>query len=214
MFRRHNKFLAAATAYVEQGIAVRPAPALVRASSDQDAFGRWTCSCGDLLCEAPGEHVTGGDWITDRAMAEEVWKTETPPNLLICSGPALALWRLPRVAGAYGLRLYEQQRPGPWAPYLQLPAGDWILATLPTDHDDDLAAGVEYLPPGVPVLVPPSRRRTDGFRSRILEPGGQLLWRQAPAFPRTPLPAAADVLTLVRQAEQEYYELTGAQPAS
>lgn len=54
---------------------------------------------------APGEHpFTGMDWITDHAAAEQVWNTATPPNLLICSGPAVALWR-PRLAGAHGLRL-------------------------------------------------------------------------------------------------------------
>lgn len=139
MFRKSNALLTAATAYVDQGIAVRPAPALVRAPAGQDAFGKWICACRDLTCPAPGEHPEPGvEWITDPHAVRVAWDAEIPPNLLISSGPALALWHLPRVVGAFGLRLFEQHRPGPWPPYMKMSDGDWVIATQPAEEDVEL----------------------------------------------------------------------------
>ena len=49
-----------------------------------------------------------GDWITDVDAARVVWDVAEPPNLAVTSCPTVAIWRLPRIAGAYGKRLYEQ----------------------------------------------------------------------------------------------------------
>jgi hypothetical protein len=197
MFRTRNTLLEAAVAYAAAGIAVRPAPALVRAPARLDAFGRWICSCGDQLCQGPGEHpVAGVDWMTDVDQVEETWRSATPPNLLVSSGPRVSFWRLPRISGAYGMRLFEQLRPGPWPPQLKLPDGDWLVATTPPAGDLELPTGVVHLERGVAVLAPPSRRSA-----------GRARWLQAPAFPRTPLPSAESVVELVGRAEQERFEL-------
>jgi hypothetical protein len=197
MFGQRNRLLDAALAYAGRGIAVRPAPAPVRAPARLDAFGRWICSCGDQLCPAPGEHPVGGTgWTTDVDHVSATWQVGQPPNLLVSSGEQVSFWRLPRVTGAYGMRLFEQLRPGPWPPQLKLPGGDWLVATQPAAAGFDLPTGVVGLEPGVPVLVPPSRR-----------PDGRTRWLQAPAFPRTPLPTAESLLELVARAELERFEL-------
>ncbi|MDX6241997.1 MAG: hypothetical protein QOG10_6868 [Kribbellaceae bacterium] len=196
MFRARNRLLAAAIACAEYGIAVRPAPALLRAPARLDAFGRWICGCGDLLCAEPGEHPAGPAWSTDVNEVAATWGLAAAPNLLISSGNQVALWRLPRVTGAYGMRLFEQERPGPWPPLMKLPDGDWIVATAPAVDKLELATGVVYTEPGVAVLAPPSRR-----------PTGRTRWLQSPAFPQTPLPSAESVLALVARAEQERFEL-------
>ncbi|WP_343972762.1 hypothetical protein [Kribbella koreensis] len=116
----------------------------------------------------------------------------------------MSFWQAPRISGAEGLRLFEQQRPGPWTPQLKLPSGDWVLATLPPTGDISLPAGVVYLEPGEPVLVPPSRRASS---AALLGARTRLRWQDASRFPMAPLPSAEDVLRLVGQAEQERLEL-------
>lgn len=173
MIRRKNALLQTALACVERGIQVHAA----------------TLS-GD---------PAGGDWITAIEPAIAVWGIDEPPNLAITSCPAVAVWRLPRIAGAYGKRLYEMQRPGVWPPTMKLPDGDWITCTLQPDNDlGPLATGVEYVSPGTAVLIPPS---TDSS-------GRQLHW-DGSKFPIHPLPSADAVLSQVLLAEQEYLELHG-----
>jgi hypothetical protein len=135
--------------------------------------------------------------LRDVEAVNAVWQVAEPPNLAVSSSGTLAIWKLPRIAGAYGNRLYEQQRPDVWPPTMQLPDGDWITCTQPPDDTlGPLATGVEYLPPGVPVVIPPSR--TDR----------RLHWDGA-KFPQHPLPTATAVLSLVLQAEKEHEELFG-----
>jgi hypothetical protein len=198
MFKGHSRSLASALAYAEQGIAVRPAYGVLRAASALDAFGRWRCSCGDLTCQLPGAHASGSDWLTDTADVARAWSMPESPNLMATSGAAVWFWTLPRVIGAYGMRLFEQQRPGPWPPLLKLHSGDWVVATAPPVARVALATGVSAFELGVPVLMPPSRL-----------PSGRTRWLQSPRFPRTPVPSAESVLDLVQQAEQERFELLG-----
>lgn len=206
MFQPRNTLLEVALAYAADGIAVRPAHALVRSPAKHDAFGRWICSCGDLLCEAPGTHViTEADWTTNASEVTSAWRSAAPPNLLATSGSRVSFWQVPRVSGAEGLRLFELQRPGPWTPQLKLPNGDWVLATLPPAADISLPMGVVHLEPGIPVLVPPSRRSSDG--TSLLRSRTRMRWQDASRFPKAPLPSAEDVLRLVGQAEQQRLEL-------
>lgn len=205
MFRPRNTLLEAALAYATTGIAVRSAYTLVRAPARYDAFGRWICSCGDLLCDAPGEHLAAeSGWTTDIHQVAATW-SETPPNLLITSGERVSFWRVPRVSGAEGLRLFEQLRPGPWPAHLKLPSGEWLVATLPPAGDIELPTGVVHLESGVPVLAPPSRRPPT--KDGLLGLSTRTRWLQASGFPRTPLPTAEDVLRLVGRAELERIEL-------
>lgn len=172
MIRRKNVLLDTALACVERGIPVQAA-----------TIG------GD-----PADNA----WLTGVEAVRAVWDFDEPPNLAISSCPAVAVWRLPRLAGAYGKRRYEQQRPSVWPPTMQLPDGDWITCTLQADSDlGPLATGVEYIEPGTPVLIPPSTT-TDG----------RLRWDGA-KFPLHPLPSADAVLSEVLVAEQEYVELHG-----
>ncbi|GAA3598565.1 hypothetical protein GCM10022235_82950 [Kribbella ginsengisoli] len=198
MFKARHRLLATAFAYAEQGIAVRQAYSVIRTASALDAFGRWRCACGDLTCQRPGTHASGDDWLTDIADVARVWSTPQSPNLLATSGAAVWFWKLPRVIGAYGMRLFEQQRPGPWPPLLKLPSGDWVVATARPVAGVTLATGVSAFQPGTPVLMPPSRL-----------PSGRTRWLQSPAFPQTPLPSAESVHELVQQAERERFELLG-----
>jgi hypothetical protein len=139
-----------------------------------------------------------GDWITDVDAVRAVWDVAEPPNLAVTSCPTVAIWRLPRIAGAYGKRLYEQDRPGIWPPTIKLPDGDWITCTLQPEADlGMLATGVEYAEPGTPVVIPPSTT-TDG----------RLRW-DGSNFPLHPLPSADAVLSKVLRAEEEYVELHG-----
>jgi hypothetical protein len=173
MIRRKNILLETALACVERGIPVQAAP------------------LSTVLAE--------GRWITTSDAAISVWNMNEPPNLAVTSCATVALWRLPRVAGAYGNRLYEQQRPGVWPPTMKLPDGDWITCTLqPTGDLGPLAVGVEYIEPGTPVVIPPSRDAS----------GRRLRW-DGSKFPIHPLPAADAVLSQVLIAEQEYMELHG-----
>jgi hypothetical protein len=206
VFGTHNRLSEAACAYAAAGIAVRPAATLVRAPARHDAIGRWICSCGDLPCAAPGEHATAGvDWTTAADEVAAIWQVRIPPNLLTTSGSRVSFWRVPRVSGAEGMRLFEQLRPGPWPPQLKLPGGDWVVATLPPTGDVTLPSGVVHLAPGVPVLVPPSRRAaTNGGLFRW---STSMRWQDASKFPRAPLPTAEDVLQLIGRAEQEQFEL-------
>jgi hypothetical protein len=170
MIRNKNVLLETALACVERGIPVQAA----------------TIS---------GEPTS--DWITDVEAVRAGWDDE-PPNLAITSCPAVAVWRLPRIAGAYGKRLYEQQRPGVWPPTMKLPDGDWITCTLQPEGDlGPLANGVEYVTPGTPVVIPPSTTAD-----------GRLRW-DGSKFPLHPLPGADAVLSKVLLAEQEYVELHG-----
>ena len=145
--------------------------------------------------------ITGtpdGDWITDEDTARVVWDVAEPPNLAVMSCPTVAIWRLPRIAGAYGKRLYEQDRPGIWPPTMKLPNGDWITCTLQPETDlGPLATGVEYVEPGTPVVIPPSTTVD-----------GRLKW-DGSKFPLHPLPSADAVLSKVLRAEEEYVELYG-----
>lgn len=198
MFKGRNRTLAAALPYVERGIAVRPAFGVHRTATEFDAIGRWRCACGDLACQLPGAHPSGTEWLTNLADVAHSWDSVEAPNLMATSGEAVWFWKLPRVSGAYGMRLFEQQRPGPWPPLLKLSSGDWIVATAAPVTRGHLATGVSAFEPGVPVLMPPSRL-----------PSGRTRWLQSPAFPRTPLPSAESVLELVHQAELERLELLG-----
>ncbi|TDO51501.1 hypothetical protein EV643_103240 [Kribbella sp. VKM Ac-2527] len=171
MIRRKNALLETALACVERGIPVQAA----------------TISCDPA-----------GDWISDVEAVHAVWDVDEPPNLAITSCPAVAVWRLPRIVGAYGKRRYEQQRPGVWPPTMKLPDGDWITCTLQPDGDlGPLATGVEYIASGTPVVIPPSTTAD-----------GRLLW-DGSKFPLHPLPSADAVLSEVLVAEQEYVELHG-----
>jgi hypothetical protein len=171
MIRRKNALLETALACVERGIPVRPA----------------------TIAGAPD-----GDWILAADEARDVWGVDEAPNLAVCSSPAVAIWRLPRIAGAYGKRLYEQERPGVWPPTMKLPDGDWITCTLQPEGDiGPLATGVEYIEPGIPVVIPPSTTID-----------GRLRW-DGSKFPVHPLPSADAVLSKVLRAEQEYVELHG-----
>lgn len=173
MFRRRNLLYDTALACIERGIPVRP---------------------GTL-----GGTPAGMGWITEAVDVKATWSVDDPPNLLACSSDAVAIWRLPRIAGAYGKRLYEQQRPSVWPPTMKLPDGDWITCTLPPDGElGPLAAGVEYLPPGTPALIPPSHDAN----------GRRLRW-DGSDFPVHPLPAADAVMSMVFLAEQEHRELHG-----
>ncbi|MFB6726837.1 hypothetical protein ACFCV3_42100 [Kribbella sp. NPDC056345] len=173
MFRRKNVLLDTALACVERGILVLPATA-----------------AGTPL---------GATWVGDDAEARALWDVAAPPNLMISSGPAVAVWHLPRVAGAYGKRLYEQERPGVWPPTMKLADGRWLTCTLqPESPLGEQAAGVEYVEPGSPVMIPPS----------TTEDGRRLTWDGA-NFPVHPLPTAEAVLSKVLIAEQEHMELYG-----
>ncbi|WP_329005404.1 hypothetical protein OHA18_18715 [Kribbella sp. NBC_00709] len=139
-----------------------------------------------------------GSWITDVDTARAVWDVAEPPNLAITSCPTVAIWRLPRIAGAYGKRLYEQDRPGIWPPTMKLPNGDWITCTLQPETDlGPLATGLEYIEPGTPVVIPPSTTVD-----------GRLKW-DGSKFPLHPLPSAGAVLSKVLRAEEEYVGLHG-----
>ena len=139
-----------------------------------------------------------GNWVTDVDAARVVWDVAEPPNLAVTSCPTVAIWRLPRIAGAYGKRLYEQDRPGIWPPTMKLPDGDWITCTLqPETGLGPLATGVEYVAPGTPVVIPPSTTTH-----------GRLRW-DGSDFPLHPLPTADAVLSKVLRAEEEYVELHG-----
>lgn len=206
MFGPRNTLLETALAYAAAEIAVRPAPALVRAPARHDAFGRWICSCGDLLCEARGEHPDPAvEWTTDVDQVAKIWLSKTPPNLLVTSGPRVSFWRVPRVSGAEGMRLFEQLRPGPWPPFLKLRSGDWVVATLPRTDVVSPPTGVVHLEPGEPVLVPPSRTSVPNAGSVLWST--RMRWQDASRFPRAPLPSAEGVLRLVGRAEQERIEL-------
>ena len=111
-------------------------------------------ACVDRGIPVQAETIAGtpdGGWITDVDAARVVWDVAEPPNLAVTSCPAVAIWRLPRIAGAYGKRLYEQDRPGIWPPTMKLPNGDWITCTLQPETDlGPLATGVQYVEPGTP----------------------------------------------------------------
>lgn len=128
----------------------------------------------------------GGDWLTDRAGIRAAWDVPDPPDLYICSGDTLALWRVEQVAGAYWMRLYERRRPDVWPPVMQLPDGDWIVGTAPAAAGIEVPPGASYLPPGTGVLAPPSPREK-----------GRARWLWSPRFPAVPLPAAEAVLSLI-----------------
>jgi hypothetical protein len=141
-----------------------------------------------LACEKYGVAVRAGDatdWLTDPAGIRTAWDVPAPPDLYICSGDVLALWRIERVVGAYTQRLYELRRPDVWPPVMQLPDGDWIFGTAPAGPDVEVPPGVSYLPPGTGVLAPPSPRGT-----------GRARWLWSPRFPAVPLPDADAVLAL------------------
>ncbi|WP_350279127.1 hypothetical protein [Kribbella sp. HUAS MG21] len=171
MIRRKNALLDTALSCVERGIPVQAA----------------------TISGTPD-----GDWIADADLARAAWGVDEPPNLAITSCPTVAIWHLPRIAGAYGKRLYEQERPGIWPPTMQLPNGDWITCTLQPDTDlGPLATGVVYIEPGTPVVIPPSTTLD-----------GRLRW-DGSKFPLHPLPCAEAVLSKVLRAEEEYVELHG-----
>lgn len=189
--RNRNRLLATALACAHRGIPVRPAPAM-RRLPDRFLRPSWICTCSDPQCAAPGEHPTEIGWTTRPKRVRTIWDIAEPPNLLITSSDAVAIWRLPQFAGGYGRLLYEKQNPSVWPPTMKRPDGDWITCTLPTDPDTlQLADGVQYVPPGHPVLIPPSRLPT-GRRAR---------W-DGNHFPKHPLPAADAVLSTVLVADQ------------
>jgi hypothetical protein len=171
MIRRKNHLLETALACVERGIPVQPATP-------------------EGNPERPG-------WLTDANSVGAVWRVAEPPNLTVTSSATLAIWKLPKFAGAYGKRLYEQQRPSIWPPSMQLSDGQWITCTLPPDNEvGPLATGVEYIAPGTPVMISPSRDLS----------GRQLHW-DGSKFPEHPLPSAHAVLSQVLRAEIEYPEV-------
>ncbi|TDO57356.1 hypothetical protein EV651_11180 [Kribbella sp. VKM Ac-2571] len=171
MIRRKNALLDTALACVERGIPVQAA----------------------TIAGTPD-----GEWITDVDAARVVWDVAEPPNLAVTSCPTTAIWRLPRIAGAYGRQLYEQDRPGIWPPTMRLSDGDWITCTLQPETDlGQLAMGVEYVEPGTLVVIPPSTTVD-----------GRLRW-DGSNFPLHPLPSADAVLSKVLRAEEEYVELHG-----
>jgi hypothetical protein len=171
MIRRKNALLDTALACAERGIPVQAATV---------------------------SGIPVGEWTIDLDAVRVVWDVDEPPNLAITSCPVVAVWRLPRIAGAYGKRLYEQQRPSVWPPTMQCQDGSWITCTLQPDGDlGSLATGVQYVAPGTPVVIPPSTTSD-----------GRLHWDGA-KFPLHPLPSADAVLSEVLRAEQEYVELNG-----
>lgn len=142
-----------------------------------------------LACAEYGVTVRAGadgGWLTDPAAIRAEWDVPEPPDLFICSGDTLALWRVDRVVGAYGLRLFEQRRPDVWPPVMQLPDGDWIIGTSPPGPEIEVPPGASYLPAGHGVLAPPSPREK-----------GRARWLWSPRFPAVPLPEADAVLSLI-----------------
>lgn len=140
---------------------------------------------------------SGGRWLSDPAEIRTAWGVADPPELFICSGARLALWRVEREVGAYGLRLFEQRRPDVWPPVMQLPDGDWIIGTSSPGPEVEVPRGAMYLPPGVGVLAPPSPRER-----------GRARWLWSPRFPVVPLPDAEAVLSMVALAGAQREELT------
>lgn len=198
MSRNRNHLLSTALACVRRGIPVRPAPPMRR---EPGRFLRptWVCDCGNPDCDAPGSHPIEIGWITRPRRVHSIWDTTEPPNLLVTSSETVAIWRLPQYAGGYGRLLYEKQNPSVWPPTMRRPDGDWITCTLPADLDTlPLAEGVVYMPPGVPILIPPSRLR-NGRRAR---------W-DGNHFPRHPLPSAEAVLATVVLADQHQRSPSG-----
>ncbi len=133
------------------------------------------------------------------SQASTLYDVPTPPNLLIASGPEVAIWRVPLAPGSYAMRRLEQQRLTIWPPVMRLPDHGWIFCTAPTKQRVGLA-DVELVSDDAPVLAPPSRGPN----------GGRLRWLWSPRFPAVPLPEAEPVLAALAIGSMDELRVAGA----
>ena len=199
MARKENKLLTATRAYIERGIAVTPASPMVPDPAGTSWRTTWMCSCGDRYCETPGAHPLATEPLTHVPQASTLYDVPTPPNLLIASGPEVAIWRVPLAPGSYAMRRLEQQRLMIWPPVMRLPDQGWIFCTAPTKQRVGLA-DVELVSDDAPVLAPPSRGPN----------GRRLRWLWSPRFPAVPLPEAEPVLAALAIGSMDELRVAGA----
>jgi hypothetical protein len=188
-----------ARAYVERGIAVMPASPLVADPAGTSWRTTWMCSCGDRYCETPGTHPLETEPLTQLSQVSAAYDVLTPPNLLIASGPKVAIWRVPLAPGSYAMRRLEQQRLTIWPPVMRLPDQGWIFCTAQTTLPTRLA-DFELVSEDAPVLAPPSRGPS----------GGKLRWLWSPRFPAVPLPDAEPVLAALACGSMDELRVAGA----
>ncbi|GAA3144537.1 hypothetical protein JOF29_005720 [Kribbella aluminosa] len=199
MVRRTNGLLMAARAFVERGIAIMPASPVVPDPAGTSWRTTWMCSCGDRYCETPGAHRLTTEPLTQLSQVSAAYDVASPPNLLIASGPQVAIWRVPLAAGSYAMRRLEQQRLTIWPPVMRLPDHGWIFCTAPTKRPTGLA-DAELVREDASVLAPPSRGPN----------GGRLRWLWSPRFPAVPLPEAEPVLAALAVGSMDVLRVAGA----
>jgi hypothetical protein len=190
--KRSERLRVAARAYVEHGIAVMPGSPMVPDPEATSWRTSWRCSCGDRWCEAPGTHPLAPEPIDALAEVDALWRVSLPPNLLIASGPAVAVWRVPLALGSYGMRRLEHQRLSVWPPVMRIPGGGWVFCTAPVAPGFTAAPGVELVAPVAPVLAPPSRGA-----------GGVCRWLWSRTFPSAPLTDAELVMSALTAARAD-----------
>lgn len=199
MVRRTNRLLMAARAYVERGIAVTPASPIVPDPAGTSWRTTWMCGCGDRYCETPGSHPLRPEPLTQLSQVSAAYDVANVPNLLIASGPQVAIWRVPLAPGSYAMRRLELQRLAIWPPVMRLPNSGWIFCTAPTKQPIGLA-DIELISEDAPVLAPPSRGPN----------GGRLRWLWSPRFPAVPLPEAEPVLAALAVGSMDELRVAGA----
>lgn len=199
MVRRTNRLLVAARAYVDCGIAVMPASPMVPDPAGTSWRTAWMCSCGNRYCETPGAHRLATEPLTQLSQVSAAYDVASPPNLLIASGPQVAIWRVPLAVGSYAMRRLEQQRLTIWPPVMRLPDQGWIFCTAPTKQPIGLA-DVELVRENASVLAPPSRGPN----------GARLRWLWSPRFPAVPLPEAEPVLAALAVGSMDVLRVAGA----
>lgn len=198
MVRRTDRLLVTARAYVERGIAVMPASPMVPDATGTSWRTTWMCSCGDRYCETPGAHRLTTEPLTQLSQVSAAYDVASPSNLLIASGPQVAIWRVPLAVGSYAMRRLEQQRLTIWPPIMRLPDQGWIFCTAPTKQPAGLA-DVELVCEDAPVLAPPSRGPN----------GGRLRWLWSRRFPAVPLPEAEPVLAALAVGSMDELRVAG-----
>jgi len=192
VFKRSSRLLAAAKAYVDHGIAVMPGSPMVPDAETTSWRTSWRCSCRDRWCGTPGMHPLAPAPIDTPSEVEALWGVPVPPNVLIASGPVVAVWRVSRTLGAYGMRRLEQQRLSVWPPLMRT-SGDWVFCTEPVGSEFVPAPDVELVTPDAPVLAPPSRG-ADGVRR----------WEWSRAFPAAPLTSAESLMAALAAARSDH----------